>query len=86
MALARNMNSYSPVPLTLTLVDPTPRTYAHHSAVHRSPAALRPYGRLELPQVSLDHLQFPQAHRSGLMQAFEALLEFFSDTDLIACL
>ncbi|KAL3176496.1 hypothetical protein MRX96_010292 [Rhipicephalus microplus] len=42
------------------------------------------YGRLGLPHVSLDHLRFPQAHRSGLMQAFEALLEFFGDANLIA--
>ncbi|KAL3213550.1 hypothetical protein MRX96_035319 [Rhipicephalus microplus] len=42
------------------------------------------YGRLGLPHVSLDHLRFPQAHRSGLMRAFKALLEFFGDAALIA--
>ncbi|KAL3188289.1 hypothetical protein MRX96_003615 [Rhipicephalus microplus] len=42
------------------------------------------YGRLGLPHVSLDHLRFPQAHRSRLMRAFEALLEFFGDAALIA--
>ncbi|KAL3212270.1 hypothetical protein MRX96_036032 [Rhipicephalus microplus] len=42
------------------------------------------YGRLGLPHVSLDHLRFPQAPRSSLMRAFEALLEFFGDAALIA--
>ncbi|KAH8036069.1 hypothetical protein HPB51_017121 [Rhipicephalus microplus] len=42
------------------------------------------YDHLGLPHVSLDYLRFPQAHRSRLMQAFEALLEFFGDADLIA--
>ncbi|KAL3254631.1 hypothetical protein MRX96_054156 [Rhipicephalus microplus] len=42
------------------------------------------YGCLGLPHVSLDHLQFFQGHRSGLMRAFEALLEFFGDVNLIA--
>ncbi|KAL3208549.1 hypothetical protein MRX96_039010 [Rhipicephalus microplus] len=41
------------------------------------------YGRLGLPHVSLDHLRFPQAPRSSLMRAFEALLEFFGDAALI---
>ncbi|KAL3195249.1 hypothetical protein MRX96_015894 [Rhipicephalus microplus] len=41
-------------------------------------------GRLGLPHVSLDHLRFPQAHRSGLMRAFEALPEFLGDAALIA--
>ncbi|KAL3184707.1 hypothetical protein MRX96_005813 [Rhipicephalus microplus] len=42
------------------------------------------YGGLGLPHVSLDHLRFPQAHRSRLMRAFEALLKFFGDAALIA--
>ncbi|KAL3188341.1 hypothetical protein MRX96_023009 [Rhipicephalus microplus] len=42
------------------------------------------YGRLGLPHVSLDHFRFPQAQRSGLMRAFEALIEFFGDADLMA--
>ncbi|KAL3213769.1 hypothetical protein MRX96_035262 [Rhipicephalus microplus] len=42
------------------------------------------YGRLGLPHVSLNHLRFPQAPRSSLMRAFEALLEFFGDAALIA--
>ncbi|KAL3213706.1 hypothetical protein MRX96_007725 [Rhipicephalus microplus] len=41
------------------------------------------YGRLRLPHVSLDYLRFPQAHRSKLLLAFEALLDFFGNTDLI---
>ncbi|KAL3222022.1 hypothetical protein MRX96_029012 [Rhipicephalus microplus] len=44
------------------------------------------YERLGLQYVSLDHLRFPQAHRSRLMRAFEAPLEFFGDADLITCL
>ncbi|KAL3171438.1 hypothetical protein MRX96_013649 [Rhipicephalus microplus] len=42
------------------------------------------YDRLGLPYVSFDHLRFFQAHRSELVQAFEALLELFGDADLIA--
>ncbi|KAL3213707.1 hypothetical protein MRX96_007726 [Rhipicephalus microplus] len=41
------------------------------------------YGRLRLPHVSLDHLRFPQAHRSKLLDAFKALLQFLGNTDLI---
>ncbi|KAL3211593.1 hypothetical protein MRX96_036319 [Rhipicephalus microplus] len=37
-----------------------------------------------LPHMSLDHLRFPQTHHSRLMQAFEALFEFFGDAALIA--
>ncbi|KAH8009239.1 hypothetical protein HPB51_013428 [Rhipicephalus microplus] len=44
------------------------------------------YGRLGLPHVSLDHLRFPQAHRSRLMRAFEALLEIFGDAALLSSL
>ncbi|XP_075721852.1 uncharacterized protein LOC142765163 [Rhipicephalus microplus] len=42
------------------------------------------HGRLGLPHMSLDHLRFPQTHHSRLMQAFEALFEFFGDAALIA--
>ncbi|KAH7986885.1 hypothetical protein HPB52_024665 [Rhipicephalus sanguineus] len=40
------------------------------------------YGRLGLPHVSQEDLLFPCAHRTTLLQACYALLDFFGDADL----